>query len=84
MKKKGVFFVLLLLLVFLVLSAFTVRAANETNADVKAYACLENKVKDQCSTLSTEEKIFSLLTIERCKAELLSDSLAEECWPDVG
>ena len=81
MKKRGVFFALLLVLI---LFAFTVSAANETNADTKAYSCLEAKVKDQCSTLSTEEKAFSLLSIERCKTELLSDSLAEECWPDVG
>ncbi len=81
MKKKGIFFAFLLILIW---SAFLVTAANQTNADVKAYSCLENKVKDQCSTLSTEEKIFSLLAIERCKTEVLSDSLADECWPDVG
>ena len=79
MKKKGIFFVFLLALI---LSAFLVNAANET--DAKAYSCLEEKVADKCSTLSTEEKIFSLLTIERCKAEVLSDSLADECWPSVG
>lgn len=81
MKKKGIIFAFLLVLI---LSAFLVTAANETDADKAAYSCLENKVKDQCSTLSTEEKIFSLLAIERCKTEVLSDSLAEECWPDVG
>lgn len=81
MKKRGIFSALLLILV---LSAFIASAANETTTDAKAYSCLESKVKDQCSTLSTEEKIFSLLAIDRCKAEVLSDSLADECWPDVG
>lgn len=81
MKKKGVFFVILL---SLILSAFLVTAANQTNTDTKAYSCLENKVTGKCSTLSTEEKIFSLLSIERCKTELLSDALANECWPEVG
>jgi len=69
-------------LLVLVLSAFFINAANET--DTKAYSCLEDKVTDKCSTLSPEEKIFSLLSIERCKAEVLSDALAEECWPDIG
>ena len=79
MKKKGIFSVFLLLLI---LSSFFVSAANQT--DTKAYACLESKVTDKCSTLSTEEKIFSLLAIDRCKTELISDSLAGECWPSVG
>jgi len=79
MKKKGVFFAFLLVLI---LSAFLVTAANQT--DVKAYSCLERKVTDKCSTLSTEEKAFSLLAIDRCKGELISDSLAGECWPNVG
>lgn len=79
MKKKGVFFAFLLVLI---LSAFLVTAANQT--DVKAYSCLESKVTDKCSTLSTEEKVFSLLAIDRCKGELISDSLAGECWPNVG
>lgn len=79
MKKKGIFFVFLFLLI---LSSFFIAAANQT--ETKAYSCLEEKVTDKCSTLSTEEKIFSLLAIDRCKTELISDSLAEECWPDVG
>ena len=77
-NRKGVIFAFLLVLV---LSSFLASEANET--DTKAYSCLEDKVKDKCSTLSTEEKIFSLLTIERCKAEVLAESLAEECWPSV-
>ena len=79
MKIKGVFFAFFLLLI---LSSFLSTAANETEA--KAYSCLESKVENQCSTLSTEEKIFSLLTIERCKSEVLSDSLSDECWPGDG
>jgi hypothetical protein len=77
--KKGIFFVFFVLLI---LSAFFVTAANQT--ETRAYSCLENKVTDKCSTLSTEEKIFSLLAIDRCKTELISDSLAGECWPNVG
>ncbi len=80
MKKRGIFFAFLLIVI---LSAFLAAAANQTEADVKGYACLEDKVTDKCSTLTTEEKIFSLLSIERCKTELVAESLADECWPDV-
>jgi hypothetical protein len=81
MRKRGqsVFFVFLLILIF---SIFFVAAANDTST--KAYSCLESKVADKCATLTSEEKIFSLLAIDRCKSELLSDSLGGECWPHVG
>ncbi len=84
MKKKGGFFVLLVLIILS--ASFVTAAGNQTstNTATKAYSCLENKVTDKCSTLSTEEKIFSLLAIERCKSELTSDSLASECWPSTG
>jgi len=48
--------------------------SNEETKINKAYQCLENKVKDKCSSLSSEEKVFSLLAIEKCKDEVLSDS----------
>ncbi len=79
MKKKGIFFVLFLVLI---LSPLFVQSANQT--DAKAYACLEAKVADKCSALSSEEKIFSLLAIQRCKTEVLSDALSGECWPKAG
>jgi hypothetical protein len=77
MKKKGHFIFLFLL----VLSAFLVTAENQTATDTKAYACLESKVTDKCSTLSAEEKIFSLLAIGKCKNELLTDESSAGCWP---
>ncbi len=78
--KKGV---LLIFLSLLVLSIFSVSAANETGTiDSRAYACLESKVTTNgCSSLSTEEKIFSLLAIGKCKTELSADSSASQCWP---
>jgi hypothetical protein len=84
MKKRGIFFVLLFSLIFFI--SFAVAAGNQTGSDIsaKGYSCLETKVTDNCASLSTEEKIFSLLAIERCKAEVLSDSLASECWPAAG
>jgi hypothetical protein len=75
--KKGVYILFLFILVF---SVFPISAA-ENDTESKAYACLESKVDGKCSSLSTEEKIFSLLSIGKCKSELLSDSLSNQCWP---
>jgi hypothetical protein len=79
MKKK----VLFIFLSLLVLSLLFVSAQNETQTDAatKGYACLESRVKDQCSSLSTEEKIFSVLAVGKCKTELNSDSVGNACWP---
>jgi len=78
-NRRGVFFAFLLVLI---LSAFFVTAANQT--DTKAYSCLEAKVAGKCSTLSSEEKIFSLLAINSCKTEVLADSSSGNCWPSSG
>jgi hypothetical protein len=75
--KKKVYFIFLFLLVS---SIFFAAAANETATDAKAYACLESKTKD-CSSLSSEEKIFSLLAIGKCKTELLAEESSSNCWP---
>jgi hypothetical protein len=80
MRKKG--FVILLFLI--VLSLFFISAVDET-VEQKAYSCLENKIeKDKCASLSTEEKIFSLLSIGKCKSELLGDASNNQCWPKGG
>ncbi len=71
MKKK----VFLIFLFILVLSAFLISAAeNDTAVDERGYSCLEEKLKDGCSTLSTEEKIFSLLASGDCRDSITSDS----------
>lgn len=78
MKKK----VLILILISLVLSSFLISAAsNSTDASEKGYDCLEGKVNGKCSSLSTEEKIFSLLALGKCKTELNAEALNGECWP---
>jgi hypothetical protein len=75
--EKKVFAIFIFLLV---LSTFFVSAANETIQD-KAYSCLASKVNNNCDSLSTEEKIFSLLALGTCKSELISDSSSSKCWP---
>ncbi len=77
MKKK----VLIVCLMFLILSAYFVTA--ETVSE-KGYACLETKVAGECSSLTLEERIFSLLAIDRCKSEVVEDGKDDECWPDSG
>jgi hypothetical protein len=79
MEKK----VLGIFLFLLVFSIFFVSADNSTVQD-KAYSCLTNKVNNNCASLSTEEKIFSLLAIGQCKSELVSDASNGECWPSSG
>jgi len=76
--KKKVSFILLFLLV---LSSSLIIAAETNSTEAKAYACLESKVNNKCSTLSTEEKIFSFLAIGKCKEELLADESSVGCWP---
>ena len=82
MIKKGMFGILV---IFLILSIFLVQAQiNSTEEQQKidsAYLCLMDKVKENCASISTEEKIFSLLAINECKSEVINDSLDEKCWP---
>jgi len=73
MKKRAVSVILIMFLIFSV--SFAVAQSNET--DDKAYDCLEEKVQGECSSLSAEAKIFSLLAIGECKDEVLADSSYE-------
>lgn len=70
MKKSvlvGIFLILLISSIY-----FTIAAENNTEID-KAYNCLKTRVKDKCSSLSSDGRVFSLLAIEQCKSEILSD-----------
>ncbi len=91
MKKVGV------LLFILILSSFAV-AQNDTNVTTepsitqdtdkieKAYICLESKVKGSCSSLTTEEIAFTILSspdsaiITECKNALLNRKTSSGCW----
>jgi hypothetical protein len=86
MKKRGIIFVFFVSLIFLISFALsaTTPATTTTNTNAKAYSCLNNLVTGKCSTLTSEEKIFSLLSVEACKTEVLSDSLSSQCWPVSG
>ena len=76
MKKKillDVFVIFLILTTFSFLYAQTSPEEEQEKVD-NAYSCLEDKVDGKCSSLSTEEKIFSLLAIDECQADVIADS----------
>ncbi|MEN7981920.1 MAG: hypothetical protein ABFQ65_00550 [Nanoarchaeota archaeon] len=71
--KKGV---LLFILCSLFLISFII-AEDEVSQtiDDKAYTCLKDKLdQTNCDSLSSEGKIFALLTLGECKDEVLADS----------
>ncbi len=83
MKKEGTVF--LLVIVFSVLlTSFIIAADTDTEKVAKAYSCLEDKVKDKCSSLSVEEQAFTVLATGKCSSELESSSKDKECWPSSG
>ncbi|HDK42474.1 MAG TPA: hypothetical protein ENG87_03785, partial [Candidatus Pacearchaeota archaeon] len=87
--KKGVYlFSVLIISLMLVLQLVIAADVNVSDADDvaskidKAYGCLEDKVVDNCDSLSLEEKIFSLLALGECKEELIDEAEGDkECWP---
>lgn len=82
--KKRVLLVFTILFLISLISLAISQEATETEKIDKAYECLEDKVEGKCSSLTSEEKIFSLLAINECKTEVIEDSVDEECWPSTG
>jgi len=80
MKKIGV---LISVFLFVLLLATLISAAENTTEE-KAISCLENKVKDKCSSLNLEQQAFTLLAISKCKDELKKQSNNNECYPSSG
>ncbi len=85
MKKRGVYIFFILLFLGLTFVAADT-SSNLTGID-KAYQCLSNKINNSCSSLTDEEKAFSLLAIGQCQSDLLSDAKtigSGKCWPSSG
>jgi hypothetical protein len=83
MAKKRILGILIIFLIFISLSLLQAQE-NPTEEQDKvndAYQCLEDKIEGKCDSLTTEEKIFSLLAINKCKTEVIADSSNDECWP---
>lgn len=71
MKKRVLF---MILIVFLILNlSLIIAEGNETKIN-EAYSCLEEKVEGECSSLTMEQQIFSLLAIGECEDEIPDDS----------
>src|SRR3972149_9911933 len=66
-------FLTLVALLFLPLISAQINATEEQARVDEAYSCLQNKTSGNCADLSTEEKIFTALSINQCRTELLSD-----------
>jgi len=82
MKKRG--FLVGVFICFLVLAFPCVLAEqNQTKID-NAYDCLTEMIEDKdCSKLSLDEKIFSLLSVKKCKQEIIEEKNQNlECWPE--
>lgn len=86
MKQKGLglIFVLVILSFTIINVSAQINSTEEQQKVSKAYSCLTDKIQEkQCASLSTEEKIFSLLSIDSCGSELVSVSAptnSGECW----
>ncbi|MCR4285060.1 MAG: hypothetical protein NUV97_03400 [archaeon] len=83
MLKKGVLGIFLLGIILISFSLISAVENETTNQDKvnNAYSCLETKIVDRCSQLSTDEKIFAVLSLGECVSELKSASSNNECWP---
>lgn len=86
MRKERLLFVFLIFLVFAGLSFLQAQnTTTETEKVDKAYECLSDLIEEKtCDTLSTEEKIFSLLALGECRTEVTEDADEGECWPSSG
>jgi len=84
MRKGGLLGIFLIFLVFASLSFLQAQTiTNETGKVDQAYECLSDLIDEKtCESLSTEEKIFSLLALDKCGTEGDEDSSSGECWPE--
>ncbi|MDA3836010.1 MAG: proline-rich domain-containing protein [Nanoarchaeota archaeon] len=87
MNKKVIFGILIVFFLVATFSIGKVAAYNFENmteserVDI-AYDCLAQVVGNKtCDKLTTFEKIFSVLSVGECKAELKGDAKSDECWP---
>jgi len=83
MKKEMLVFVIFLLL----LVNLSFLSAENNTAVGRAYTCLNEKINAgdaPCSTLSSEEKIFSLISMNQCAQPVIDDSVDRSCWPKSG
>jgi hypothetical protein len=79
--KKGV---MILSILFLMLAIFPIVIADEESQIDLAYSCLNNRINlSTCvgTSMSFEQKTFSLLATGQCYNEVALENSSEECWP---
>ena len=82
-KALGIFIFLTLILFtnFVIISA-ELTAQEEQEGVSLAYACLNEKIDTiDCTRMSVEQSIFSLLATGECLSKVADDSLDSKCWP---
>jgi hypothetical protein len=79
MKKSVLLFSIVLLIgLQLVLAEDNLTESQKIN---NAYTCLGNEITERgCADLTIQEKIFSVLSMNKCGSELNSDLINNECW----
>jgi hypothetical protein len=84
MKRGLKLFTVLLLSLFII----TLVIAQDNSTVDSAYQCLKDKISEDCSTLTSEQQIFSILALgkyKNCEQALLSNSNeiseSQQCWP---
>ena len=78
MRKEGILLILLISIIFIL----PLVIADEEAQIEKAYTCLENKINaSNCSSLTFEERVFSLLATGKCEQQVSVDNSSNNCWP---
>ena len=79
--KKGVLVVFIFAFLLMGLSFGSALLTGEKEAVDNAYACLRETIDDKtCASLPIEEQIFALLSVGKCKDEVIAAQLNGECW----
>ncbi|MEM3113495.1 MAG: hypothetical protein QXI33_03690 [Candidatus Pacearchaeota archaeon] len=88
MNKKRVYSIIFFLCFVLSLNFVFSQSNSTLNTEdtkiEKAYQCIKDKIDKDCTKLTSEEQVFSLLSVgdyEDCKNEFLKNSNNNECWP---
>ncbi len=84
MKKRILVFSILFLIFILPLVFAENESATLTDSQKvdQSYTCLKDKISEKgCSNLGFEEKVFAVMSIGKCKSELVSEGKNDECWP---
>ena len=82
-KKVGIFvFLMLFLLINISFISAELTVQEENEKVTLAYECLNDKIDNKdCSRMTTEQAIFSLLAVKRCESKVYEDGADLECWP---